>query len=171
MRKILSFLQEYDYEMCKAERMFREGLLQKKICHCDSKINNILLDKKGNFLCVIDLDTAMPSFIFSDVGDFIRSGAATVSEDCPEIDRVGFRKEIYDAFVEGYRETASFLTPVEIENLPYSARLFPYMQAVRFFADYLNGDVYYKIKYPEHNLIRTKNQIALFVDATKKLCK
>lgn len=171
VRQILSYLQQFDEEMCKAERMFREGVLPKRICHCDTKVNNTLLDREGNVLCVIDLDTVMPSFVFSDVGDFMRTGAATVAEDCPEIDKVGFRKDIYDSFVKGYLETAHFLTPVEKENLPFAARLFPYMQAVRFFADYLNGDTYYKTAYPEHNLVRTKNQIALFDDTTKKLGK
>jgi len=168
-QEILKILAEYDEEMCKAERMYREGLLPKRICHCDPKVNNILFDKQGNILCVIDLDTVMPSFVFSDFGDFLRTGANTVAEDSPEFDKVSFRMEIYEAFRKGYLETATFLTTEEKDNLPYAARLFPYMQAVRFFADYLNGDTYYKILYPEHNLVRTKNQIALFLDATKKL--
>ena len=70
--------------------------------------------------------------------------------------------DIFKAFTEGYLKTArAFLTPIEIENLPYGATLFPYMQTVRFYADYLNGDTYYKIQYPEHNLVRTKNQLTL----------
>ena len=71
--------------------------------------------------------------------------------------------EIFKAFTKGYLESAKvFLTPIEIENLPYAAALFPFMQCVRFLADYINGDTYYKIKYPEHNLVRTNNQIALY---------
>ena len=105
----------------------------------------------------------MPSFVFSDFGDFLRTGANTVAEDCPEIEKVDFRMDIFEAFTKGYLEGAgSFLTPIEVENLPYAACLFPYMQAVRFFADYINGDTYYKIRYPEHNLVRTRNQVALF---------
>ena len=78
--------------------------------------------------------------------------------------------DIFEAFAKGYLESArSFLTPVEIENLPYAACLFPYMQAVRFFTDYINGDTYYKIKYPEHNLVRTRNQVALFHAALAKV--
>jgi hypothetical protein len=114
-------------------------------------------------LCVIDLDTVMPSFVFSDFGDFLRTAANKVAEDDPRIEMVEFDMEIFKAFAKGYIESASvFLTPVERENLPYAAALFPYMQAVRFFADYINGDTYYKIKYPEHNLVRTRNQMALF---------
>lgn len=169
VRKILAYIGEFDREMCKAERMYREGILPKRICHCDPKVNNIMFDRSGKVLCVIDLDTVMPSFVFSDFGDFLRTGANTVAEDCPEVNQVEFRMDIYKAFREGYLESVKFLTDIEKENLPFAARLFPYMQAVRFFADYINGDTYYKIAYPEHNLVRTRNQIALFASATEKL--
>jgi Ser/Thr protein kinase RdoA (MazF antagonist) len=149
-------------EMCKAERMYREGTLPKRVCHCDTKVNNMMFDEDGKVLCVIDLDTVMPSFIFSDYGDFLRTGANTGDEDDKDLNRVNFNMEIFKAFTKGYLEGAhSFLTPVEIENLPYAAALFPYMQCVRFLADYINGDTYYKIKYPEHNLVRTKAQFKL----------
>lgn len=163
VQSILAEIKEYVEEMCKAERMHREGVLPKRICHCDTKVNNMMFDKDGNVLCVIDLDTVMPSFIFSDFGDFLRTAANKVAEDCPEIEKVEFDMEIFKAFAKGYIESAAkFLTPVEKENLPYAAALFPFMQAVRFFADYINGDTYYKIQYPEHNLVRTRNQMALF---------
>ncbi len=149
-------------EMCKAERLYREGKLPKRVCHCDTKVNNMMFDENGKVLCVIDLDTVMPSFIFSDYGDFLRTGANTGDEDDKDLDRVEFNMDIFRAFTRGYLESArSFLTPIEIENLPYAAALFPYMQCVRFFADYINGDTYYKIKYPEHNLVRTKAQFKL----------
>lgn len=149
-------------EMCKAERLHREGKLPKRVCHCDTKVNNMMFDENGNVLCVIDLDTVMPSFIFSDFGDFLRSGANTGLEDDKDLDNVNFNMEIFKAFAKGYLESAkSFLLPIEIENLPYAAALFPYMQCVRFLADYINGDTYYKIQYPEHNLVRTKAQFKL----------
>lgn len=160
---IIADLQKDMHEMCKAERLFREGKLPKRICHCDTKVNNMMYDKQGNVLCVIDLDTVMPSFVFSDYGDFLRTGANFVAEDDPKIENVGFNQDIFRAFTEGYIESVrSFLTPVEVENLPYAVALFPFMQCVRFFADYLNGDTYYKIAYPEHNLVRTRNQQALY---------
>lgn len=163
VREILKEILCHREEMCKAERMYREGTLPKRICHCDTKVNNMMFDASGDVLCVIDLDTVMPSFVFSDFGDFLRTAANKVAEDDPRIDMVEFDMEIFKAFAKGYVESASvFLTPVERENLPYAAALFPYMQAVRFFADYINGDTYYKIKYPEHNLVRTRNQMALF---------
>lgn len=169
VQEILSALLPFEEEMCKAERMYREGKLPKRICHCDTKVNNMLFDSEGNVLCVIDLDTVMPSFVFSDFGDFLRTAANPVAEDSPQYEKVDFRMDIFEAFAKGYLESARcFLTPVEIENLPYAACLFPYMQAVRFFADYLNGDTYYKIQYPEHNLVRTRNQLALFQSARAK---
>lgn len=149
-------------EMCKAERMGREGKLPKRVCHCDTKVNNMMFDEDGKVLCVIDLDTVMPSFISSDYGDFLRTGANTGDEDDKDLDRVNFNMEIFKSFTKGYLEGASsFLTTSEIELLPYAAGLFPYMQCVRFLADYINGDTYYKIKYPEHNLVRTKAQFKL----------
>ena len=84
------------------------------------------------------------------------------------MDHIHFNKEIYDAFLRGYLEgTQSFLLPIERELLPYAAQLFPYMQAVRFFTDYINGDTYYKIQYPEHNLVRTRAQWKLFEESGK----
>ena len=170
VKAILEDLLPYEEEMCKAERMYREGVLPKRICHCDTKVNNMMFDRDGNILCVIDLDTLMPSFVFSDFGDFLRTAANTVAEDDPAVEKVDFKMDIFEAFTRGYIESAGvFLTPVEKENLPYAACLFPYMQAVRFFADYINGDTYYKIKYPEHNLVRTRNQVALFHAARAKV--
>ena len=160
-------------EMCKAERLYREGLLPKRICHCDTKVNNMLYDADSRKpLCVIDLDTVMPSFIFSDYGDFLRTAANTVAEDCPELSSVAFRTDIFKAFTisellklmaTGYLESANwFLTPVERDHLPFAVALFPFMQSVRFLWDYLNGDKYWKVKYPTHNLVRAQNQMALY---------
>ena len=148
--------------MCQAEQLYREGRLPKRICHCDTKVNNMMFDENGEVLCVIDLDTVMPSFIFSDYGDFLRTAANTAAEDEPDLSKIGFNTEIYEAFSSGYLESAStFLTPLEKDLLPYAVALFPYMQCVRFLADYLNGDTYYKIQYPEHNLVRTRAQFRL----------
>ena len=162
VRYFLDEIEKRADEMCKAERLFREGKLPKRVCHCDTKVNNMMFDEDGTVLCVIDLDTVMPSFIFSDYGDFLRSGANTGLEDDKNLDNVNFNMEIFQAFTKGYLESGkSFLLPIEIENLPYAAALFPYMQCVRFLADYINGDTYYKIQYPEHNLVRTKAQFKL----------
>ena len=169
VRSLVADIQVFEEEMCKAERMYREGVLPKRICHCDTKVNNMLFDRDGSILCVIDLDTVMPSFVFSDFGDFLRTAANTGAEDDPNLDNVSFNMEIFKAFAKGYLASAGvFLTPVERENLPFAAMLFPYMQAVRFLTDYINGDTYYKIRYPEHNLVRTRAQWKLFLSAREK---
>ena len=163
-------IKDVAFEMCLGERLYREGKLPKRICHCDTKVNNMLFDKNGNVLCIIDLDTIMPSFVFSDFGDFLRSAANTGAEDDPNLGNIHFNMEIYESFLKGYLEgTKSFLTPMERDLLPYAAQLFPYMQAARFFADYINGDTYYKVKYPEHNMVRTRAQWKLFEEARKAL--
>ena len=163
---ILEDMSRYADGMCLAENLHREGKLPKRVCHCDTKVNNMLFDSEGNVLCVIDLDTVMPSYVFSDYGDFLRTAANTAAEDEPDLSKVEFNMEIFKAFTEGYIEgTKDFLLPVERENLPYAACLFPFMQAVRFFTDYINGDTYYKIKYKDHNLVRTRAQMKLFHSA------
>ncbi len=163
--QVQRLLQEIDaraHEMTKAERMGREGILPKRVCHCDTKVNNMMFNDHDEVLCVIDLDTVMPNFIFSDYGDFLRTAANTVAEDCADMTAVKFRMDIFKAFTEGYLQSArSFLLPVEIENLPYATALFPYMQCVRFLWDYLSGDKYWKCQYPEHNFVRANNQFHL----------
>ena len=159
---LIDEIEKRETYMCQAERLHREGKLPKRICHCDTKVNNMMFDENGEVLCVIDLDTVMPSFIFSDYGDFLRTAANTGAEDDKDLANVGFNMEIFQAFTRGYLESAStFLTPLEKDLLPYAVALFPYMQCVRFLTDYLNGDTYYKIKYPDHNLVRTKAQFKL----------
>lgn len=162
VKTLLEEIGKREHEMTKSERLYREGKLPKRICHCDTKVDNILFDRDGNVLCVIDLDTVMPSFVFSDFGDFLRTAANTTREDDPELANVSFRFDIFEAFAAGYLKKAhAFLTEIEIENLPYAAALFPYMQCVRFLADYLNGDTYYKTTHPSHNLERASNQFRL----------
>lgn len=149
--------------MCIQERLYREGLLKKRTNHCDTKVNNILFDAKSDqVLCVIDLDTVMPGFVLSDIGDFIRTAGNTGAEDDENLDNVNVSIPIFQAYTKGYMEKAkAFLTPTEIKMLPYGGRLLTYMQTVRFLTDYLNGDTYYKIHSPKHNLIRTKAQFKL----------
>lgn len=156
-------LNNRSYNMCIQERLYRDGILKKRINHCDTKVNNIMFDKETDkVLCVIDLDTVMPGFVLSDIGDFIRTAANTGAEDDKNLDNVNVNLEIFQAYTKGYMETAkAFLTPTEIKLLPYGGRLLTYMQTVRFLTDYINGDVYYKTEYPEHNLVRSKAQFKL----------
>ena len=154
-------------EMCLAERLFREGKLPKHINHCDTKVNNILFDEQGKPLCIVDLDTVMPGFVLSDFGDFMRTAANTGAEDDPNLENIHVDLAIFEAYARGYLREATFLTDIEKELLPYGCRLLSYMQTVRFFTDYLNGDTYYKIQYPEHNLVRTRAQLRLVEEQEK----
>jgi Ser/Thr protein kinase RdoA (MazF antagonist) len=148
--------------MCIQEDLYRKGKLKKRINHCDTKVNNVLFDENENVLCVIDLDTVMPGFVLSDMGDFIRTGANTGAEDDENLNNVSLNMDIFKAYARGYMEAAhNFLTPREITLLPYGGRLLTYMQTVRFLTDYLNGDTYYKIHHPRHNLQRTLAQFKL----------
>ncbi len=160
--QLVEELKKREVKACMAERLYREGRMPKRICHCDTKIDNMLFDRDGEVLCMIDLDTVMPSFVLSDFGDFLRTAANTGREDDLDLDNVEFDMEIYHAFREGYLEEATaFLTDVEIAALPYAAERFAYMQAVRFLTDYLNGDTYYRIAYADHNLVRARAQFKL----------
>lgn len=153
--ELLSLGERYAEE----ERMHRLGLMPKRVCHCDTKVNNMLFDADGSVLCVIDLDTVMPSFVSSDFGDFLRTAASTAPEDEPDLDKVGFNIDIFRTFAEGYLSVArDFLTPAEIRSLAPAPDRFACMQAVRFLADYINGDTYYKTAYPGHNLVRARAQ-------------
>ena len=148
-------------EMCRPEQLFREGKLPKRINHCDTKVNNMLFDANDEPICIVDLDTVMPGFVLSDFGDFMRSGANKGLEDDENLDNVEVNLDIFEAYTRGYLKKATFLTPIELENLAFGAKLITYMQTVRFFGDYLNGDTYYKIQHENHNWQRTLAQFKL----------
>lgn len=156
---LVNELEARAYEMCKAERMHREGILPKRTNHCDTKVNNILFDGSDRVLCVVDLDTVMPGYVLSDFGDFIRTGANKGAEDDPNLENISLDLDIFEGYTKGYLENAaSFLTDIEIENLAFGAKLLTYMQTVRFLTDYIDGDAYYKIAYGNHNLVRSRAQ-------------
>ena len=148
-------------EMCMPERLYREGKLPKRINHCDTKVNNMLFDANDEPVCIVDLDTVMPGFVLSDFGDFMRSAANTGAEDDENLNSVGVNLSIFEAYTRGYLKMATFLTPVELGNLAFGAKLLSYMQTVRFFGDYLNGDTYYKIEHEHHNWQRSLAQFKL----------
>ncbi|WP_390455375.1 phosphotransferase, partial [Chryseobacterium sp. Alg-005] len=136
-------------------------LLPKRIIHADPKISNILFHQDHSPLAVIDLDTVMTSTVLYDFGDMIRSYTNTTNED-EVIAGNNFNPEIFKAVKEGFLfHLQDKLAPEEYENLDYAAQVVIYIQAVRFLTDYLNGNIYYSVTYPEHNLHRTKNQLQL----------
>ena len=147
------------------------GKLPLRVTHNDTKINNILFDAETlEPKCVVDLDTVMPGLSLYDFGDAIRSGAATAAEDETDLSKMSMSLELYEAYTRGYLSTAGeSLTLLEIEYLPFSAKLLSLECGMRFLTDYLDGDVYFKTKYPEHNLIRCRTQFKLVEDIEGKL--
>lgn len=141
----------------------QEGILPLRVTHNDTKLNNILFDADTDQgLCIIDLDTIMPGLAANDFGDSIRFGASTAEEDEPDLNKVHFDTHLYELYVKGYLEMArDVLTPAEIDSLPWGARLMTLECGMRFLADYLQGDVYFKTAYPEHNLVRARTQFRL----------
>ena len=144
-------------------QQLEEGLLPLRVTHNDTKLNNILFDADtGKGLCIIDLDTIMPGLAANDFGDSIRFGASTAEEDEKDLEKVHFDINLYEMYVKGYLETAKdVLTPEEIASLPWGARLMTLECGMRFLADFLQGDVYFKTAYPEHNLVRARTQFRL----------
>ena len=140
-----------------------------RVTHHDTKISNVLFDKEGKGICVIDLDTVMPGYFISDVGDMMRTYLSPVSEEETELDKIEVRDEFYKAIVEGYyNEMKDELTETEKKYFFYSGTFMIYMQALRFLTDYLNDDIYYGAKYPRHNYMRAKNQMVLLEELLKK---
>jgi len=143
-------------------RLGEEGKIPLRITHNDTKFNNILFDTNDRALCIIDLDTVMPGYVHYDFGDAIRTASNTADEDSPDLSLVSMDLGIYEAYAKGYlTETRGTLNDTEIGYLAFAPKLLTYIMATRFLTDYLDGDKYYKIKYPEHNLQRNKVQIAL----------
>ncbi|WP_316788578.1 aminoglycoside phosphotransferase family protein [Pedobacter frigoris] len=139
-----------------------------RVIHHDTKINNVLFDEKNNGLCVIDLDTVMPGYFISDVGDMMRTYLAVASEEETDLSKISIRKEFFQAIYDGYMdEMNDVLTETEKQYFTYAGKFIIYMQAIRFLADYLQNDTYYGAKYEGHNLNRAKNQIALLKEYKK----
>lgn len=133
-----------------------------RVTHHDTKISNVLFDDKNKGLCVIDLDTVMPGYFISDVGDMMRTYLSPVSEEEKDLDKIVVRKEFYKAIVDGYSaEMKEELTEAESKHFLFAGKFMIYMQALRFLTDHLNNDVYYGAKYEGHNLMRAENQLTL----------
>lgn len=137
--------------------------LKTRVTHHDTKISNVLFDSNGLGLCVIDLDTVMPGYFLSDVGDMLRTYLCPVSEEEADFDKVVVRPAFYQAIVQGYGDAiGDALNSVEKQQFLFAGKMMTYMQALRFLTDYLNNDTYYGARYEGHNLIRAGNQLALF---------
>lgn len=148
----------------------REGKLPLRVTHNDTKLNNVLFDARTRrAICVIDLDTVMPGLAAYDFGDAIRSGASTAAEDEPNLELVRLSMPMFCAYAEGYLgEVGETLSERELLSLPVGARMMALETAVRFLTDYLQGDTYYRIAYPGHNLVRARTQLRLYQDMTSR---
>ena len=137
--------------------------LPERVTHNDTKINNVLFDEQTDrAVCVVDLDTVMPGLALYDFGDLVRTAATRAAEDERDLSRVTFEKPMYDALVEGYLEAAGdILTEAERQNLAVAGRVITFETGLRFLADHLNGDTYFKIHRAGHNLDRCRTQFRL----------
>lgn len=158
----ISWVEDRRAEMLKLWTLVEDGIIPTRVTHNDTKINNVLFDRNGEVLCMIDLDTVLSSTVLNDFGDAMRSYTNTGLEDDKDLSKVSMDLEIFTAYTKGYLEEAkSFLSQSEIDYLAFSAKYITYEQVLRFLMDYIAGDTYYKIKYPEHNLVRTHAQFKL----------
>ncbi|KAA3436295.1 phosphotransferase enzyme family protein [Rufibacter hautae] len=158
----IAFVEERAQAMSTIYHMGQRGELPLRITHNDTKFNNVLLDKDGKAQCVIDLDTVMPGYVAYDFGDAIRTTVNTAPEDEPELEKIQVNLALFEAFAKGFlEETSSALSDQEIASLLHGVLLLPFIMGLRFLTDYIDGDHYYKIHFPAHNLQRCRAQFQL----------
>ena len=170
VRRELHFLAMMEQKVCVLQQMRESGELPLRVTHNDTKLNNVLLDRQTRkSLCVLDLDTVMPGLSLYDYGDSIRFGAATAAEDEPDCEKMSLDLHLFEVYTKGFLEAAPSLTDREVEMLPVGALTLTTELATRFLKDYIDGDLYFKTTYPEHNLIRARTQIKLAMDMDEKM--
>ncbi|SDD20330.1 Phosphotransferase enzyme family protein [Mucilaginibacter pineti] len=136
-----------------------------RVVHHDTKINNVLFDANKNALCLVDLDTVMPGYYLSDIGDMMRTYLSPVNEEETDLSQIHVREDFFRCIYKGYMsEMGSILTETEKQHFIFSGEMMIYMQGLRFLTDFLNNDIYYGAKYPDHNLVRAKNQFKLLTE-------
>jgi Ser/Thr protein kinase RdoA (MazF antagonist) len=161
-KELIDTLMSYTGIVKQYEQILVNPDFKLRVTHHDTKISNVLFDDAGSALCVIDLDTVMPGYFISDVGDMMRTYLSPVSEEESDFTKIFVRDDFYKAIVEGYyNEMKDELTNTEKKHFLYAGKFMIYMQALRFLTDYLNNDVYYGASYPSQNLIRAANQTVL----------
>ncbi len=165
-REEIDFVIAHRKDCAKLFNLLEKGELPLRVTHNDTKLNNILFDEKtGKAICIVDLDTIMPGSALSDYGDAIRFGATTAAEDEPDLSKVHFDLPLYELYTKGYLEgTNGALTPLECECLPWGAKILTLECGIRFLTDYLQGDTYFRTRYPEHNLVRARTQFKLVAE-------
>ena len=144
------------------ERLRKDPAVKQRVTHHDTKISNVLFNPSGSGMCVIDLDTIMPGYFISDVGDMMRTYLSPANEEEKDFSKIEVREDFFRAIVQGYGEAMkNELTEAERKLITYSGAFLVYMQALRFLTDYLNDDIYYGASYEEHNFVRAGNQVEL----------
>ncbi len=175
----IAFIRDRSKEMSQLHEMLAKGELPLRVTHNDTKLNNIMIDETTHqAICVIDLDTVMPGLSVHDFGDAIRFGANTAAEDEPDVSKVSLSLELFEIYVNGFlKGCEGRLTQAEIAMLPMGAKMMTIECGMRFLADYLQGDIYFKTAREKHNLERCRTQLALVADMENKwqqmcaLCK
>jgi len=167
----IALVQSWAADFSKLVDMQAAGVLPTRITHNDTKINNVMLDEESDCaVCVIDLDTVMPGLALYDFGDMVRTTTCMAPEDEEELSKVKMQMPFFESIAEGYLDAAhDFLVKEEIELLPFSGWLITAEIGMRFLTDYLDGDKYFKIHKPEHNLIRARNQFALAISIQENI--
>lgn len=165
-RTEIAFVMERETDCSIALQAQRDGILPLRVTHNDTKLNNVLIDKKtGAGICVIDLDTTMPGLAINDFGDSIRFGANHSAEDEKDLSKVNFDLDLYEVYTRGFLAGADgILTEGELKYLPWGAKLMTLECGIRFLTDYLEGDTYFRTHYPKQNLYRCRTQFKLVKD-------
>ena len=171
----ISFFLNREEMMSSIVVAIERGELPLRVTHNDTKTNNVMLDAQtGEALCVIDLDTVMPGSALYDYGDALRFGASSAAEDEPDLSKIWLDMDYFRAFTDGFvPQVRQALTDAELKLLPLGLKVITCELAMRFLTDYIDGDLYFKIRYPEHNLVRTRAQMRLLEDIEArydKLC-
>jgi Ser/Thr protein kinase RdoA (MazF antagonist) len=160
---VISHAKKFAYLVEEYDELIESGVLKPRITHNDTKINNVLFGStSGEAVCAIDLDTLMTGYFIYDIGDMIRTFVCPVDEEEKDLTRIAVRSDIYEAIIQGYlSEMGRVLDDKEKETIPFAGMMMTYIMALRMLTDHLNGNVYYKIKYPGQNLVRARNQFRL----------
>ena len=156
----LAFAEARRAECSKIVDLMAKGIVPERVTHNDTKINNVLVAPDGSAV-VIDLDTTMPGSALFDFGDMVRTSTASAAEDEADLAKVFSKRDYFEALVKGYLDGAKFLNEAEKDNLAFAGRLSTFEVGIRFLADYLAGDTYFHTAYPEHNLVRARNQFKM----------
>ncbi len=162
-KKEIELCQSFRYLIDEYTRLIQSNTLIERVMHNDTKVNNILFDSvTQKAACAIDLDTLMPGFFIYDLGDMVRTFVSPVSEEEKDISKIEFRKNIYEALLSGYlSEMNDVLSIEEKKSIPFAGMMMTYIMALRMLADFLRGNTYYHVTYPEQNLVRARNQLHL----------